>query len=119
MKPVTATCQRKEDIAQFTGQRCTLLGTYEQVDVRFRKSDPPVYAGHAAVRLSDGTRVMLEPSWSPTAIRPAAERERFSGQVVAVTGQLHARAPAPAQEVAQLIGPCMSPIEAIRAADKK
>lgn len=84
--------------------------------MRMRKTGAPVHAGHAGVRLADGTLVLLEPSWSQAALWPAEERRRLSGKAVAVIGKLHAQAPRPAgEQVAQVIGPCISPVEEVKA----
>lgn len=94
-----------------------LIGDYEQMDVRMRTSDPPVYRGHAAIRLDDGTRILLEPIWDKNAIRTEEEIARFEGKRVAVVGMLFPVAPDNFDRVeANLRMPCLSDIESIELA---
>ena len=118
-KPMTGLprCEQLQDVQKFSGSRVRLVGTYHQVDMRMRQTPPPKYQGHTAVRLSDGTDVLLEPGWSEAAIRGAEERERHDGKRVEVTGVIHARSPEPPEPAAHVTGPVLSPVEAIQPAE--
>lgn len=107
-------CESLEDIYERTGERALVVGTYRQIDVRMRKKGEPKYTGHVAVRLMDETDVMLEPSWSTAAIRSVAERSQFDGKRVEVIGTIHLRAPEPPEEIAYILGPCVSPVEVVQ-----
>jgi hypothetical protein len=107
-------CETLRDIQTLSGSQVLLVGTYQQVDMRMRQKPPPLYQGHVAVRLSDGTQVLLEPSWSKAAIRSPEERERYDGSRVEVTGVIHARSPAPHEPAAHTTGPVLSPVEGIQ-----
>jgi hypothetical protein len=98
------------------GAVAEVVGRYGQLDVRMRQKGDPVYLGHAAVTLADGTLVTLEPTWSDAARRPAEEIERWDGQQVVVRGLLHAEAPEPEEPQAAIMSPCVSPVEAVEAA---
>jgi hypothetical protein len=104
-------CETLADIRTNSGRRARVRGIYQQVDLRMRPKGPPQYSGRAAVRLGDGTEVLLEPSWAPAGVRSPDEIARYEGQAVFVSGTVHATAPAPAEAVAQIIGPCVSPVE--------
>lgn len=106
-------CGTLQDVQSRSGQCVILIGTYHQVDMRMRRKSPPLYAGHVAIRLRDGTDVLLEPSWSTAGIRNLEEQARFGGKVVEVTGVVHSLTPKPAETVAYAIGPCVSPVEDI------
>jgi hypothetical protein len=106
-------CETMGDIQSQSGRRVILVGIYHEVDLRMRQKPPPQYAGHAAIKLSDGTDVLLEPGWSAAAIRSPEERARYGGRRVEVTGTIHPQAPPPAEPVAYVMGPCLSPVEAI------
>jgi hypothetical protein len=98
------------EIEAADGAEAEVVGTYGQVDVRMRQKGEPVYRGHAAVTLEDGTLVTLEPVWSEAALRPAEEIERCDGKSVVVRGTLHAQAPEPDEPVATIVSPCVSPV---------
>jgi len=102
-----------EDVRRADGQRADVDGTYRQIDVRMRIKGDPVYAGHAAVMLDDGTEVILEPVWSEDAIRPADEISRCDGHRVRVTGTAHEQAREPPEPMASLMSPCISPVEKV------
>lgn len=106
-------CETLQDVRSLSGQRVTLTGTYHQVDVRMRRKPPAAYAGHAAIRLRDGTDVLLEPTWSSAAIRTSEEHTRYEEQRVQVIGVVHHEAPKPVELVAYVTGPCVSPVEEI------
>ncbi len=107
-------CETLRDVRSRSGQRVILMGTYHQVDIRMRRKPPPVYAGHAAIRLRDGTDVLLEPSWSVAATRSPEEHARYDAKRVQVIGVVQSEAPKPAEPMAYVTGPCMSPVEDIR-----
>jgi hypothetical protein len=106
-----------EDVRGASGQRAEVEGRYQQIDVRMRIKGDPVYLGHAAVMLEDGTEVTLEPVWAEEAIRPRAEIERCEGHRVRVVGTVHEEAPDPPEPAASLIGPCIRPVEAVEPLD--
>ncbi len=102
-----------EALSDVDGQTVTVLGTYTEVDVgkrHPRDTRPPRLLGHVAVVLSDGRRIYLEPTWSPQALRSAAERDAWRDKPVRVTGTLHTRMPEPEVPVATLTAPCLSPV---------
>ena len=108
-------CETKKDLSALAEKRARVVGTYHQLDTRMRKQGAPVYRGHAAVRLGDGTEVLLEPTWSQAAIRDQQERDQFDGKSVEVTGTLHSQPPQSPDQAAQIVAPCVSPVEPIRA----
>ncbi len=101
------------EIAAAAGKSVAVVGRYGQLDVRMRQKGDPVYNGHTALTLEDGTLITLEPTWSEAALRPADEIERCDGSTVIVRGTLHARAPEPPEPVAAITSPCISPVEAV------
>jgi hypothetical protein len=100
-----------------SGRRAEVEGRYAQIDVRMRVKGDPVYRGHAAVMLDDGTEVTLEPVWAEQAIRPAEEISRCDGHRVRVTGTAHEQAPEPPEPTASLVSPCISPVDAVAPLD--
>lgn len=113
------TCESLQDIQAYTGQRVMTVGIYIQVDLRMRKKGRPKYTGYAAVRLTDGTEVLLEPSWSTAAIRSADERRQFENDQVEVIGTVHLQTPKAPEEVAYVMGPCITPVERIQLAQQE
>jgi hypothetical protein len=105
----------EDELQAAAGAVAELVGRYGQLDVRMRQKGDPVYLGHVALTLADGTLVTLEPIWSDAARRPAEEIERWDGQEVVVRGLLHAEAPEPPEPQATIVSPCVSPVEAIEA----
>lgn len=110
-------CETGADVRANDGQRAAVAGTYEQVDVRQRTRGDPVYRGHAAVRLDDGTRVHLEPTWAQDAQRDDDEIERFEGRRVRAVGTVHEEPPDPPRPVAYVVAPCLCPVEQVEAVD--
>jgi hypothetical protein len=108
-----ATCKTKVDTERLDGKKVLLVGTYRQIDVRMRRKPPPVYRGHVAIVLEDGTEVLLEPVWKKTAIRPPDEIARFDNKAVRVLGTIHKVAPECPEPTANLLLPCMTDIESI------
>lgn len=111
------TCKSREDVQALDGRRAIVIGTYVQVDVRQRPKPPPVRRGHAAIQLSDSTLVLLEPVWKKEAVRPAEEISQWEGRKVRVRGFLHRVAPEAPDPVANLLWPCVSPVESVQPAD--
>ncbi|WP_224370951.1 hypothetical protein [Hyalangium versicolor] len=105
-----------QDVQRLSGRRVRVVGTYHQVDMRMKPKPPAQYRGHAAVRLGDGTDILLEPGWSKAAIRSQAERERHDGKHVEIIGVLHEQSPAPPEPAAYVVGPALSPVESIQLA---
>jgi hypothetical protein len=89
----------------------TVIGTYEELDMRMKPKPPPLHLGHVGIRRDDGSLVFLEPPWSKQAIRAPDERRTLAGKRVAATGTFHARCPEPKEPMALPIGPCLSPVE--------
>jgi hypothetical protein len=106
-------CATLEDLERYSGSEATVTGAYEQVDVRMRPRGSPVHRGHVGVRLRDGTLVLLGPSWSPAAIRPTHELERFTGRQVTVSGTVHAPCSEPPETSAHIVGPCIDPVREV------
>ena len=112
-------CETLKDVQLYSSRRAISLGIYRQVDIRMRPKMPPVYAGHASVELSDGTHVLLEPSWSAAGIRRQEERISYDGKRVEVVGVVHSQTPKPPEPAAYVTGPCVSPVEDIRRAPEE
>ncbi|MGH9674009.1 MAG: hypothetical protein ACRD44_12580 [Bryobacteraceae bacterium] len=108
------TVTTEADLKRNDGKECVVAGLYQETDIRLRPKGAPQLIGYVAIILSDGTSIMLEPSWSEAAIRPEAERKAFAGRRVLVTGTVHMSAPKPAASVNYLVGPCISPVESVR-----
>lgn len=118
MSPVSLPrCHDADQIARASGRRAAVIGLYEEVDPRQRPVGPPRYAGHAALRLRDDTRVAIEPMWSEEAIRPIDERQALAGHLVEAIGTVRARTPEPPEPVAFVTGPCLQSIEHIAPVD--
>lgn len=90
-----------------------IIGVYMQIDARMRKKGEPVFSGNVAVRMIDGTSVMLETSWSAAGVRGEDERLMFDGKQVEVTGIVHLQSPEPPEDVNYVMGPCVSPVEKV------
>jgi hypothetical protein len=85
-----------EEVRQNVSTYVVVEGVYEQQDVRMRPPTPePLYEGHVALVLDDGTKVYLNKQQDPEARRSAEERERFEHRRVRVTGLLFATNPGP------------------------
>jgi hypothetical protein len=106
-----------DKLRQTSGRRAEVEGRYAQIDVRMRIKGDPVYLGHAAVMLDDGTEVTLEPVWAEHAIRPADEIARCDGHRVRVTGTAHEQAPEPPEPTATFAAPCISPVDSVEPLD--
>jgi len=94
-----------------------VIGKYARVDVRRRQEPPPVYRGHVALILAEGTaertKVFLHPTWHPEAIRPAAEIARYNNRLVVVVGKFVPESPQSPNFAAHPIKPCMLTIDSI------
>lgn len=110
--PQLPTCETLDDIVRQNGRRARVVGEYRAVSLsqRPRVDDP---ATGAVVGLRDGTNVQLEPSWSPAGERPEWERRAHDRRRVVVTGVVHEHSPKPAQPIAYVTGPCISPVESV------
>jgi hypothetical protein len=108
-----AVCRSSADVERLDGRVVTVVGTYEEVDVRARRQAPSEYRGHAAVRLPDGDAVLIEPPWSERAIRAGEERARAGGRPVRVRGVLHASCPEPPEPDAAIVGPCLTDVASV------
>jgi len=111
------TIERSADIQGHDGERVVVIGIYGQLDVRMRQKPPPQYKGHAAITMSDGNLVLLEPIWSDDSIRSEEERAGWDGKKVKVTGTLYVRGPEPPEPISTMVMPTLSPVEAVEAAD--
>jgi len=97
------------DIEAHVGETTLVYGTYVEVDIRKATSPPPVYAGHAAVRLEDGTLVLLGSYSQESAIRSEKERNELRDKEVIAEGLLHSICP-PSPAGASLQLPCLYPL---------
>ena len=88
METTHPTVTTQDDIPLHFGSVVTVVGRYTQLDMRKAKTGDPVYNGHAALALSDGTTVMLEQPWSDKAIRSSEEITRCDGKNVHVIGMI-------------------------------
>jgi hypothetical protein len=106
------------DIEEQEGKQVRVVGRYIQVDVRYRKSAPPLYEGHVAVILDDGTTVFLYPTWHEHAIRSADEISKYENQWVVVVGTIVSSIPndprAYPHQAARILAPCMLAIDSIQ-----
>jgi hypothetical protein len=106
-------CRTAGDVLAQSGKRAAVQGVYHRVDARRKRTGAADESRAAAVRLSDGTVLLLEPSWSPAGARSDDEIGRFNGKEVVVTGIVHAEAPPPPEPAAAVAGPCITPVESI------
>ncbi|MFM2478178.1 hypothetical protein [Celerinatantimonas sp. MCCC 1A17872] len=103
----------QKDIAPHNGLKVTVIGTYRQIDIRYKQQSKTEYSGYVGIALSDGQIVMLEPSWSAAALRSNEEVLLFNGKLVSVIGILHAEAPPPEEPSAALVTPCLRGVQSI------
>lgn len=98
------------------GLMVTIEGTYMELNVNKRSDRPPVYAGRAAVLLSDGSSVILD--IDDAGIRNQKEIETFRDRVVRATGRFEPYCTAWGGGLeASIIGPCLRDITSIIRAD--
>ena len=103
------TVQTGQDIEKHAGRSALVRGTYVEVDVRKAQTPPPVHAGHVAVRLDDGTLVMLGSLGGPNDTRTEKERKELADKEVIAQGILFQTCP-PMTPGASLQIPCLSPV---------
>ena len=103
-------------LADHPVEQVRLIGRYTQIDIRKRPNTSPVYAGHVAIVLDDGTEVLLYPVWHSEARRPADEITRFDKQRVVVVGTVYPEAPNGSGGAANLLLPCVTEVESIELA---
>jgi hypothetical protein len=121
-----ACCRDHAEVERLSGERVTITGIYHPVVLQKRPGPLPDHdrEGRSATTVSidtvGGPSIMLEIYYSDRGERPAAERERFSGRRVRVTGTLHARTPPQTDEnggvLQTMIGPYLGEIERIEEA---
>jgi hypothetical protein len=112
-----AACRTLADCQARDGQRIAVVGVYRHYP------DVPGIDYSAApravrIQLKDGLGPFLEPFWSPKAIRPAAEIDRYLGTPVTVVGRYHAqmpRNPDDPPDASAMGGPCLE-VETIASA---
>jgi len=109
------TCTTLAEIRAVDRQPARLIGLYRATALVQGTKSRGARPDRAVVALRDGTEVLLEPNWSAASQRPAAELEQFDNRRVAVEGVVHADSPAPAESVAYITGPCVSPVWTIEA----
>ena len=93
------------DLDAHVGKTALVRGTYVELDIRKAQAGPPVYAGHAAVRLSDGTLVVLG---TPGPARSQKERDELRDQAVVAEGFVNALCPSDGGATLEL--PCLFPL---------
>jgi hypothetical protein len=104
------------DLDKHDGTQVRLRGTYVERDARMKATPPPVYVGHVAIKLSDGTSISFLPVWHDDALRPQAELDRLRDQPVEVVGTVFKRAPVDPRGGASPIGPAVLAVKALRQA---
>ncbi len=93
-------CRVMADVSRLNGQLVRLVGIYKRADpLDLRKKqvrvpgEPP--SRRAWIVLSDGEKVLLEPSWAGAeGNRPEAEIQLLEGKEVVVTGTIFRVTPA-------------------------
>jgi hypothetical protein len=112
-------CSRCRTMAEFEtkdGRLVLVHGIYHALAVQQNPKQTATPKDHAAVRMSDGTEILLEPNWSEKARRSESERAQFEGVDVVAEGVAHVQSPKPPEEIAYVLGPCLSPVHFVRAA---
>jgi hypothetical protein len=105
--PVVA---HKADIDTYALEMVRVIGRYIQIDVRQRQRHSPVYSGHVALVLGDGTNVLLNPIWESAAKRSPDEITRYEGKRVIVIGTIYPQAPSSPENEANVLMPCLTDI---------
>jgi len=95
-------------IAEQAGSTALVRGWYVELDVRKAKTGEAVLAGHAGIRLTDDTIVLLASPWADEALRSPEERNQLRDKEVIAEGTLHAVCPSSAGASLQM--PCLSPL---------
>lgn len=103
------------DVGTNDGAQVRLVGVYTELDARMKQDPPPVYAGHVAIELADGSKVTLNPVWHKDALRPEDEIKLLRGKRVEIVGMIFKRAPADPRGGASPIGPAIFDIKSLRA----
>jgi len=101
------------DVSRHGGETATVVGRYRAIEMPSKVPPSPSESrpkDYAQLILEDGAVVYLESYNTPQARRPAAERERFDGKTVRVSGKLFRRMPASGES---LVAPCVSGITEI------
>lgn len=106
----------QEDIDENALEQVRLIGRYTQIDVRKRPSASPIYNGHVALLLDDGTEVLLYPIWHSEAKRSADEIAQYQNRKVIVIGTIFPKSPGSPDNVANLVMPCLTEVKSIQLA---
>src|SRR3954471_13515539 len=85
--------ERMAQLAKHDGEEVTVIGTYQQIDVRQKQAPPPVYGGHVALRLADGEVLYLGRPFGAASLREQGERDDLDGERVVARGRFQARCP--------------------------
>ena len=109
-----STVENYAQIEANAGQAVWVIGRYTLLENRSNAGIPPVQHGLAALIMADGTPVMLEPAWSPEAVRPDDERRRLTGKLVAASGKILPRPPSAPGDIADLQSPCLVDIRTLK-----
>ena len=109
-------CQTLTEFTSCDGESVCLRGFYRSASIRQKGTAQRSPGDHAYIRLSDGAETLLSTSWAPEGRRTTEEIRRFENQLVEVEGIAHAKSPKPPQDIAYIVGPCVSPVVAIRLA---
>ncbi|HVV84542.1 MAG TPA: hypothetical protein VHE35_15845 [Kofleriaceae bacterium] len=104
------------DLASQDGNRVRLTGTDGERDVRMRQAPPPVYLGHVAITLADGTAVGFLTPWSQDGPRPQAEIDELAGKKVEVVGNIFLRGVPHPEGGAAPMSPTIVDVKALRLA---
>lgn len=110
-KPKNGEIHSKEDLKANTQQPAQVFGKYEWITPKKEAvSDAETPPDHcqAAVRLEDGTMIYLQPTWEPSAARPADELTSYRNQEVVITGTVLLECPPPPDNRAYAKGPCLT-----------
>lgn len=103
-------CTNMAEIRSLDGKQVSLIGAYRSAALHQGPKRMGVEALQAVIRLDDGTKVLLEPNWSPASRRGQSERDQFDNHRVAVEGTIHVECPEPPEPLAYITGPCVSPV---------
>ena len=105
---------RESDIDRHADRRVEVRGVYTPLALgrRADRVEPPA---HVAVRLIDGTLVLLEPPWHYAARRAATERSNHDGRPVRVVGTLRSTVPEEFVGAQTPLLPCLVEVESVAA----
>lgn len=110
------TVVHESDIGPAAGQQVEVRGIYTPIALGRRPSAEPAPT-HVAVQLADGTRVLLEPPWRPTACRDAAERSAHDGRPVRAVGTILVSVPEEFEGAQTPLLPCLVDVVSVTAGD--